>query len=67
MRPFRGIAICGSGCGIDKLAPRDLRRTCARLCHVAGGEVDQIEFLLDHVPIQTTERDLGCRQNYGCR
>ena len=28
--------------GIDKLAPHDLRRTCARLCHLAGGELDQI-------------------------
>ncbi len=27
---------------IDKLAPHDLRRTCARLCHLAGGELDQI-------------------------
>src|SRR5437867_470613 len=32
---------------IDKLAPHDLRRTCARLCH--GGELDQIQFLLGHV------------------
>ena len=30
--------------GIDKLAPHDLRRTCARLCHLAGGELDQISF-----------------------
>jgi hypothetical protein len=30
---------------IDKLAPHDLRRTCARLCHLAGGELDQIQFL----------------------
>jgi hypothetical protein len=41
--------------GIDKLAPHDLRRTCARLCHLAGGELDQIQFLLGHVSIQTTE------------
>ena len=41
---------------IEKLAPHDLRRTCARLCHVAGGELDQIQFLLGHVSIQTTER-----------
>ena len=27
--------------GIEKLAPHDLRRTCARLCHLAGGELDQ--------------------------
>ncbi len=47
---------------IDKLAPHDLRRTCARLCHQAGGELDQIQFLLGHVSIQTTERYLGCKQ-----
>ena len=48
--------------GIEKLAPHDLRRTCARLCHVAGGELDQIQFLLGHVSIQTKERYLGCKQ-----
>ena len=48
--------------GIEKLASHDLRRTCARLCHSAGGELDQIQFLLGHVSIQTTERYLGCKQ-----
>ena len=48
--------------GIEKLAPHDLRRTCARLCHAAGGELEQIQFLLGHVSIQTTERYLGCKQ-----
>jgi len=48
--------------GIEKLAPHDLRRTCARLCHQAGGELDQIQFLLGHVSVQTTERYLGCKQ-----
>ena len=48
--------------GIDKLAPHDLRRTCARLCHSAGGELEQIQFLLGHVSVQTTERYLGCKQ-----
>jgi len=48
--------------GIEKLAPHDLRRTRARLCHLAGGELDQIQFLLGHVSIQTTERYLGCKQ-----
>ena len=48
--------------GIEKLAPHDLRRTCARLCHLASGELDQIQFLLGHVSIQTTERYLGCKQ-----
>jgi site-specific recombinase XerD len=48
--------------GIQKLAPHDLRRTCARLCHLAGGELDQIQFLLGHASVQTTERYLGCKQ-----
>jgi site-specific recombinase XerC len=30
---------------IEKLAPHVLRRTCARLCHLAGGELDQIQLL----------------------
>jgi hypothetical protein len=37
-------------------------RTCARLCHLAGGELYQIRFLLGHVSIQTTKRHLGCKQ-----
>ena len=48
--------------GIEKLTLHDLRRTCARLCHAAGGELEQIQFLLGHVSIQTTERYLGCKQ-----
>lgn len=48
--------------GLEKLAPHDLRRTCARLCHSAGGELEQIQFLLGHVSIQTTEHYLGCKQ-----
>ena len=47
---------------IERLAPHDLRRTCARLCHIAGGELEQIQFLLGHISIQTTERYLGCKQ-----
>jgi integrase len=48
--------------GIEKVAPHDLRRTCARLCHVSGGELEQIQFLLGHVSVETTERYLGCKQ-----
>jgi integrase len=51
-------------CEIPALAPHDLRRTCARLCHQAGGELEQIQFLLGHVSVQTTERYLGCRQRF---
>jgi site-specific recombinase XerD len=48
--------------GLWKLAPHDLRRSCARLCHAAGGALEQIQFLLGHVSVQTTERYLGCKQ-----
>jgi site-specific recombinase XerD len=47
---------------VPSLAPHDLRRSCARLCHTAGGEIEQIQFLLGHVSVQTTERYLGCKQ-----
>jgi len=48
--------------GVAKLAPHDLRRACARLCHASGGELEQIQFLLGHVSVQTTENYLGCKQ-----
>ena len=48
--------------GIQRLAPHDCRRTCARLCHAAGGELEQIQFLLGHKSVETTERYLRCKQ-----
>jgi site-specific recombinase XerD len=48
--------------GLPHVAPHDLRRSCAKLCHGSGGELDQIQFLLGHVSVQTTERYLGCKQ-----
>jgi integrase len=51
-----------SACNLGNVAPHDLRRTCARLCHERGGELEQIQFLLGHVSVQTTERYLGCKQ-----
>jgi site-specific recombinase XerD len=48
--------------GLENVAPHDLRRTCARLCQVARGELEQIQFLLGHVSIQTTESYLGRKQ-----
>ena len=47
---------------LDRLAPHDLRRSCARLCHAAGGEMEQIQFLLGHAAVQTTEKYLGTKQ-----
>jgi len=42
---------------------RHVRRTCAKLCHVSGGELEQIQFLLGHASVLTAERYLGCKQN----
>ncbi len=49
--------------GIEKLAPHDLRRYAEAL-PLGRGELDQIQFLLGHVSIQTTERYLGCKQKF---
>jgi integrase len=49
--------------GLGNLAPHDLRRTCAKLCRASGGELEQIQLLLGHASIQTTEQYLGTRQN----
>ena len=34
--------------------------------HLAGGELEQIQFLLWHVSVQTTERYFGCKQELRC-
>jgi integrase/recombinase XerD len=71
---FRGEAITedavwnlvrqyGAAIGHPTLAPHDLRRTCAKLCRASGGDLEQIQFLLGHASITTTERYLGSRQN----
>jgi integrase/recombinase XerD len=70
---FRGDSLSASGvwkivleyartAGIGKLTPHDLRRSCAKLCQRAGGDLQQIQFLLGHSSIQTTERYLGGQQ-----
>jgi len=57
---------CAERAGIQKLSPHDLRRSCARLCHEAGGELEQIQFLLGHASVLTTERYIGCKQHLAC-
>ena len=57
------VRSCGRRLELDHVAPHDLRRTCAKLCHVNGGELEQIQFLLGHASVLTTERYLGCKQN----
>jgi integrase len=45
--------------GLAGIAPHDCRRTCAKLCRASGGELEQIQLLLGHASVQTTERYLG--------
>ena len=57
IKPYATVA------GVPGIAPHDLRRTCAKLCRAAGGELEQIQLLLGHASVQTTERYLGTRQD----
>ena len=49
--------------GVPGIAPHDARRTCAKLCRAAGGQLEQIQLLLGHASVQTTERYLGTKQD----
>jgi integrase len=53
LRPYAKAA------GVAGIAPHDCRRTAAKLCRAAGGELEQIQLLLGHASVQTTERYLG--------
>jgi site-specific recombinase XerD len=57
LRPYAEAA------GLAGIAPHDLRRSCAKMCRAAGGELEQIQLLLGHASVQTTERYLGTKQD----
>jgi integrase len=57
LRPYASAA------GVPGIAPHDCRRTAAKLCRAAGGELEQIQLLLGHASVQTTERYLGTKQD----
>jgi len=46
----------------DNRAGQVQGEAAAKLCRAAGGELEQIQFLLGHISVQTTERYLGCTQ-----
>ncbi|HME00312.1 MAG TPA: site-specific integrase [Terriglobia bacterium] len=56
------VVTSGRAVGLD-VRPRDLRRTCARLCRAEGGDLEQIQLFLGHSNIQSTERYLGARRH----
>lgn len=45
--------------GHSSFRPHDARRTCARLCRVGNAALEDVQELLGHSSIQTTERYLG--------
>jgi integrase/recombinase XerD len=49
--------------GLGGLRPHDLRRTMAKLCRASGGQLEQIQLLLGHASIKTTEIYLGTKQD----
>jgi integrase/recombinase XerD len=49
--------------GVPGLTPHDCRRTLAKLCRAASGQLEQIQLLLGHASVQTTERYLGTKQD----
>jgi site-specific recombinase XerD len=57
LRPYAKAA------GVPGIAPHDARRSCAKFCRAAGAELEQIQLLLGHASVQTTERYLGTKQN----
>jgi site-specific recombinase XerD len=57
LQPYAVVA------GVPGIAPQDLRRSCAKMCRAAGGELEQIQLLLGRASVQTTERYLGTRQD----
>ncbi len=58
------VKLYGPMIGEPELAPHDLRRTCAKLAYKAGAKVAQIQKMLGHSSIQTTERYLGLDQDF---
>jgi site-specific recombinase XerD len=57
LRPYAKAA------GVAGIAPHDCRRSCAKFCRAAGSELEQIQLLLGHASVQTTERYLGTKQD----
>ena len=54
-------AILGSRRGRWYRTPRP---PFAKLCRAAGGELEQLQLLLGHASVQTTERYLGTEQDH---
>jgi integrase len=56
------VVTTAKAAGIGHLGPHDLRRTCAKLCRKAGGELEQVQALLGREDLSTTARYLNSTQ-----
>lgn len=59
---WKTVVAAAKEAGITQLGPHDLRRTSAKFCRKAGGEIEQIQELLGHEDISTTVLYLGTKQ-----
>lgn len=48
------VVTTAKAAGIDHLGPHDLRRSCAKCCRKAGGDIEQVQELLGHENLGTT-------------
>ena len=51
--------------GNPEACPQRIAADLSRLCHLGGGELDQIQFLLGHPSTPTAERYLGFKHISG--
>jgi integrase len=60
---WKTVVTAASVAGINHLGPHDLRRTSAKFCRKAGGDIEQIQMLLGHEDVSTTVLYLGTNQD----
>jgi len=60
---WKSVVTASRVAGIQHLGPHDLRRSSAKFCRKAGGDIEQIQELLGHEDISTTVLYLGTKQD----
>jgi integrase len=56
---------CCARVGLQHIAPHDLRRTCAKLCHTNGGEIEQISSCSDTLRFRSRNPTLAASKIWG--
>lgn len=51
---WKTVVTAAEAAEIEHLGPHDLRRSCAKFCRKAGGDIEQVQELLGHEDISTT-------------